>query len=385
MIIDELFRKVLRLFPTSRMIAFESHPDFTCNSYPVYLKLKEVLPSYTLVWLTRNRYDHLPPDIKVVYVGANQTIKEWFLRHWRLDRCRVIVSSNLYECKKRNNQLCLYLAHGSKTKKTRDLYENMGKLIDYVNVQSHFFDDVASYEYNCKKEQLVYLGYPRCDCFFAEKRPDVRPFTQSESQEQYIIWLPTFRTTRTGRVDAKSDMYGKMGMPIIFSIEKLEELNDFLRKKNIHILYKPHPAQDMTHVKSVKLSHFHFISDRMIMDLGMQPYEIIKGAVALITDYSSVFFDYLLLDRPIATTTDDLESWKRGRGFAFDIEKMYNQATVRVKDQDELLAFLNDVSHGIDRKKQGREQIRDITHMHVDGKSTDRVVEFICKYLEEHF
>jgi CDP-glycerol glycerophosphotransferase (TagB/SpsB family) len=174
-------------------------------------------------------------------------------------------------------------------------------------------------------------------------------------------------------------------MPLIYSIEKLIALNEFLKQKHLHILYKAHFLQDMKSAKTVNLENIHFISDSMIRDVGMQLYEIIGGSSALITDYSSVFYDYLLLDHPIATTIDDIESWKKGRGFSFDIEKMHDQATVRVKNLDELFAFLNDVSEGIDRKQQGRRQIRDITHTYIDGKSTDRVVDFICDYLKKHF
>lgn len=374
--------KFLELFPLSRTIVLESVPDFSCNTYPVYLKLREALPSYSFVWLVHKRTKNCPPGVKTVYREKDQTFWEFFLHQWYLSRCSVMVSSNGFECKRTRKQLFLFLTHGSKTKKTRGLYE-MGNLVDFINVQSHFFDDIITYEYNCRKEQLVYLGYPRCDCFFAGKRPDVRPLIRTESDEKYVIWLPTFRNTKAGRVDAQSETYGNIGMPIVYSLEKLNELNSFLAGIRLHILFKPHPAQDMSSVKTAKLSNFHLISDDDIAKAGLQLYEVIAGSEALITDYSSVFFDYLLLDHPIATTTDDIESWKSGRGFAFDIEKMYDRATVRVKDQKELASFLKSVSDGTDEKMPERRKIRDITNMHIDGDSAERVARFICDFLGE--
>ena len=62
-------------------------------------------------------------------------------------------------------QVSLFLCHGSKTKRTRGSYE-VGEGIDYINVQSHFFDEIITYEYNCDKSRLVYLGYPRCDYLY---------------------------------------------------------------------------------------------------------------------------------------------------------------------------------------------------------------------------
>ena len=374
--------KIMNLFPLSRTIVFESIPDFSCNTYPVYRKIREALPSYSLVWLVHKRTKDCPPGTKAVYTGKDQTFREFFLHQWYLLRCSVMVSSNGFEFKRVPKQLFLFLTHGSKTKKTRGLYE-MGDLVDYVNVQSHFFDDIITYEYNCGKEQLVYLGFPRCDCFFSGKRPDVGPLLNGASDEKYVIWLPTFRATNAGRVDAQSEKYDSIGMPVVYSLEKLEELNRFLSGIRLHILFKPHPAQDMSSVKTAKLSNFHLISDADIMKYGLQLYEVIAGSEALITDYSSVFFDYLLLDHPIATTTDDIESWKEGRGFAFDLESMYDKATVRVKDQAELVSFLSDVSKGTDAKAQGRREVRDLTNMHIDGNSAERVAGFIRDFLGE--
>lgn len=373
--------KILNFIPLSRTIVFESVPDFSCNTYPVYLKIRESLPSYSLVWLVHKRTKNCPPGTKAVYTGKDRTFLEFFLHQWYLFRCSVMVSSNGFEFKRTPKQLFLFLTHGSKTKKTRGMYE-MGSLVDYIDVQSHFFDDIITYEYNCRKEQLVYLGYPRCDCFFSGKRTDVRPLINRDSDEKYVIWLPTFRAMK-GRVDVQSGVYDNIGMPIVYSLEKLEELNRFLSGIRLHILFKPHPAQDMSSVKTAKLSNFHLVTDADIMKLGLQLYDVIAGSEALITDYSSVFFDYLLLDHPIATTTDDIESWKEGRGFAFDIEAMYDKATVRVKDQDELVSFLSDVSEGTDAKAQGRREVRDVTNMHIDGNSAERVAGFIRDFLGE--
>ena len=44
---------------------------------------------------------------------------------------------------------------------------------------------------------------------------------------------------------------------------------------------------------------------------------------ALITDYSSVYFDYLLLDKPIGFTVDDMELYIKDRGFIFNNPEEY--------------------------------------------------------------
>lgn len=375
-----LLRRILHYLPVGKTILFESNPDFACNTYPVFRRMQDSMKGYRLVWLTKKRENCDGRLGKGIYAGDDASFLDRAVLEWYLNRCNVMISSNVFQQKRKPKQVFLFLTHGSKTKKTRGLYE-MGDDVDFINVQSHFFDDIITYEYNCKKEQLVYLGYPRCDCFFSGNVPDVRALLHTESNEKYVIWLPTFRKMTTGKVDARSEAYNSIGMPIVYSIEKLGELNDFLKSVRLHILYKPHPKQDLTEAKSASLSNFHFISDDDVRAAGLQLYEVIGGSEALITDYSSVFFDYLLLDHPIATTTDDIEEWKNGRGFAFDIEKMYDLATCRVKDQKELLSFLSDVSKGIDRRKEDRRTVRDTTNMHIDGNSAERVVAFIRKSL----
>ena len=47
-------------------------------------------------------------------------------------------------------------------------------------------------------------------------------------------------------------------------------------------------------------------------------YVLLRNADALITDYSSAYFDYMLLNRPIAFTVEDIEEYRKKRGFVFD-------------------------------------------------------------------
>ena len=94
----------------------------------------------------------------------------------------------------------------------------------------------------------------------------------------------------------------------------------------------------------------------------------------MITDYSSVFFDYLLADKPIVTTTDDMEEWKKMTGFAFDLDAFLDEATTRVSTLEGLLDFLRGEK---DDKAEGRKRIRDLTNTYFDGDSAKRVAAFI--------
>lgn len=384
MSVTTMLKKCLWAMPLRNIIVFESIPEFACNTYPVYLELRKMLPDYKMVWLL--------PEGALNRGGADGVFSFngkglWaeFLRRYYTHFAKAFVSCNRIYEKKRPGQVSLFLCHGSKTKKTRGRYE-IGENVDYVNVQSHFFDEIITYEYNCPADKLVYLGYPRCDWLF--ENPDaiaqkVRRLEHNGSR--YVVWLPTFRKHKNAkRADQMSlEKYGSMGMPLVYSPEDLKKLNGFLAEQDLCILYKPHPAQDISSLKAAGLSHIRIISDRDLADRDLQLYEVLAGSSGLITDYSSVYFDYLLLDRPIATTTDDIEEWKQMTGFAFDLDAFYDRSTSRCPTLDALLDFLKKAIQGDDEKAEGRREIRELTNMWNDGNSAKRVAEFIREKIGE--
>lgn len=378
--IKEIFWKL----PLRKIIVFESAPDYACNTYPVFLELKKMLPDYKMVWYTFQGTEPVE-GVDGIYTSNGQGVRQDLLREYYDHYAKAFISCNRVYRKTRPEQLSLFLCHGSKTKKTRGKYE-VGEGVDYINVQSHFFDDICAYEYNCPAENLVHLGYPRCDWLFETPETVREKVRRLElNAQRYVIWLPTFRKHKKAKGPDRMDLqkYGSMGMPLVYSQEDLMKLNAFLAQMDICILYKPHPAQDISSLKAANASHIRIINDQDLADRGLQLYEVLAGSSGLITDYSSVYFDYLLLDRPIATTTDDIDEWKQMTGFAFDLDAFYDRSTIRCPDLDALTAFLSDVCGGRDEKALGRNEIRALTNIWNDGNSARRVAEFIKEKIGE--
>ena len=385
MTIVKKLKQLIWKLPLQNILVFESVPEFACNTYPVFLELKKQLPNYKMVWFLPEGAENIG-GADAVFSYSDKGLSRKLRQCWYAYFAKAFISCNgIYE-KRRPDQLSLFLCHGSKTKKTRGRYE-VGDDVDYVNVQSHFFDDIITYEYNCPAEKLVYLGYPRCDWFFEPEqviREKVRKLDIC-SADRYLVWLPTFRKHKRVAQDGQMSLekYGSMGMPLVYSPEDLKELNTFLAQTRTCILYKPHPAQDISGLKSADLSHIRIINDRELADRGLQLYEVLAGSSGLITDYSSVYFDYLLLDRPIATTTDDIDEWKKMTGFAFDLDAFYDRSTVRCPDLNALIDFLHGVCQGKDEQNEGRREIRELTNMWNDGLSAQRVAAFIKEKIGE--
>lgn len=377
--IKRMILAVATALPLRKIIIFESNPDYACNTYPVFCEIKQrkEFKKYRLIWLVNqpNRSickDYILKKPKSLF----QKVKRQYYRY--CSAC-VICCNNLVP-KANKKQVTLFLTHGSKTKKTRGVYE-VGKFADYVMVQSNFFDEIIKYEYNLVDAQLTYCGYPRCDYLYHCDK-NTQALFDLPLDARYVIWLPTFRQHKAdSRRYMAGSSYTNLGMPIIYDVATLHKLNQFLATHQLYIFYKPHPVQDISGLTKEKLSHILILNDALLAEKGLQLYELISKSSALLTDYSSVYFDYLLLDRPIGTTCDDAEQWKSGRGFAFDLESFFEQSTERIPDYDALIRFLQDVWDGKDRKQKKRNEIKNLTNIFDDGNSAKRVVDFVAQKL----
>lgn len=378
-VIKKLIISFLSSLPIKKTIVFESNPDFSCNTNPVFIKIlnNENFKKWRFVWFCKKKDSKIKHNRVKCICGNGLFAKLAKIYYNYTAKC--LISCNAIIFKKRKEQLAIFLSHGSKTKKTKGICE-IGSDIDYVAVQSHFFDDIICYEYNLKPEQLVYLGYPRNDALF-HAVDEINTIIGLPVNSHYFVWLPTFRKSHTANRTDASSCYDNLGMPLIYSLDMLSELNAFLVENNLFIIFKPHPAQDVSSLRASTMSNVLVIDDEFLLNKGIQLYDLISKSSALITDYSSVFYDYLLLDKPIGTTTDDLGDWKNGRGFAFNIEELYNKATVRIATAKELFDFLKEVQTGNDSLFEPRKEIKELTNMYLDGNSAERVVSFVIEKL----
>ena len=93
------------------------------------------------------------------------------------------------------------------------------------------------------------------------------------------------------------------------------ELNEMLKLRNAKLIVKIHPLQKLSG-EMKKYSYIEFVTQEQLNKSEMTVYSLLRAADALITDYSSVYFDFMMLDRPIGFTVDDIEEYKKNRGFA---------------------------------------------------------------------
>lgn len=149
---------------------------------------------------------------------------------------------------------------------------------------------------------------------------------------------------------------------------------------NTYLIIKTHYLQDEHAIAHFVLDHIRLIPDDILMEKDIQIYHLLPFTTALITDYSSIAIDYLLLDKPIGFTLDDYDDFSISRGYVFDNPLDYMPGH-HIYTFDDLILFLKDVKSGVDPYKNKRSKMLSECHSFVDGNSAKRVTE---RFLERN-
>lgn len=367
----KVFLQVLAKKPC---IVFESAPKFSDNTKPVYDELvkRGFEKKYKLFWYV---------DDDTFAEEKNGKLEYWkrddysnlrnALRNLRIDKgVRTIIMCNHFVFPKPicKYETVFYLTHGTPFKYCADYY-SIPEETNYCIASSSKSAELISTNLNFDINKIKVLGQPRNDVFF-EKQLNPHDYLK-EDFERVIIWYPTFRQHKYGLKTGS-----KHGLPIIYDNSLAKELNEILKQNKTLIVVKPHFSQDLSYIKDLKLSNIKFIDDKFYDDNGITSYQFINACDALLTDYSSVFADYLLSDKPIGMIWEDIEEYKKNPGLHPDFEKCA-EGTTKIYNFKELVAFLFDVANGVDPLKTKREASKNFLNKYCDGKDTQRVTDFI--------
>jgi len=363
-----LLATVLRPLHRRPVILFESTPDFADNTYPVYEELcrRGLDRKYKLVW---DCAGNVAPE-GMTCVFPHKGLKEKLRKLYYMAGARCMISCNRFLLPMHKGQTAFYLTHGTPQKSVRGYYTVPGE-ITYCFAASKGVEQVTGYEFNVKPEKMVSLGFPRNDVF-AQPAVDVKAMLGTDC-EKVLVWYPTFRQHNNGRKAGS----GK-ALPVIHDGKAAIRLNEVAKQQKVLLVLKPHFAQDVSAVKDLQLSNIRFIDDSFFEEKGTTSYGFVAGCDGLITDYSSIYFDYLLADKPVGLVWEDMEAYRENPGFAMDPDTCCagGRKIYTVADFEE---FVREVSEGRDSCKEARRQLCEKFNYSPDGKNTRRVADFIIE------
>jgi CDP-glycerol glycerophosphotransferase (TagB/SpsB family) len=254
------------------------------------------------------------------------------------------------------------MSHGMPFKALSDKWFGL-TFFSHVLATSGYFSDYMSKTFNCKE---VYIGgQPRNDKFFDDS------LNHFPGYRKIIVWMPTMRrSSKWGHDDAPSST----DLPILDE-RSLLEVNDLLVRNDSLLIVKFHPLQDISTHRG-DLSNIKFYTQSRIDNEKIDVYSLLSISSALITDYSSVLFDYLLLNRPIGFTIDDARQYVETRGLAFP-ELFEHLPGSRISTHTQLFDFISDILLGKDTYSLERSKMNDLCNLYQDGGYSERLIEFL--------
>ena len=386
--IRKIFRKIKKInyyiypkFLVKNIIIFESSPDYGDSTYEIYKKMldNKVNEKYKFVWFVSNKDKFKDIKIKnVEFVNyLNDDKHDKALVNYYTKKAKIIIDSNNFVQKRNRHQVRYYLFHGMGYKNI-PAYSNACGNVDYFITTSDIFHPTYEREYKKPINKFINIGMARNDILVTKTNKDIHKIFNIDKKSKIVLWLPTYRNHKNKNSSYHFDNV-ENGLMIINNKDEIKKLNDVLVKNNVYILFKPHPAEDISYLKDAKASNILLIDNDYLKSKDIDLYELLSRVDSLITDYSSVYFDFLLTDNIIGLTFNDIKEYEKNFGFTCDDYEstVYGE---KIYKFDDFKKYIENVSKGNYDKKEYL-KYKKLYHTYYDGKATDRLYDFIKKEL----
>lgn len=358
----------LRCLPIKKnRIIFESMwgSKYSCNPRYLYEYIDEHHPEFECIWSLSD--EHIPIN------GNGKRVRRLSFKYfYYLATSKYFVNNVNFHPHyvKRPGQIEIQTMHGTPlktlgldvpgdfhTKKQEDDYIERCNRWDYLTVQSQFVADISKQCFLFKKEFLKY-GYPRTDILYTkDNKEDIVALKKKIGiplDKKVILYAPTWRVKN--------------------SFDLMLDLDSF--KASLSDEY----------ILILKLHHFSVAGwtqpehDSFVYDLSLYDSieELYLVSDLLITDYSSVMFDYSILNRPIFLFAYDMEEYRdKLRGFYIDIES--DKPGPIVYTSKELLRAIENFDETEKEFKPYREKFRQKFISYECENSSERIFNEVIK------
>ncbi|MGW0535764.1 bifunctional glycosyltransferase/CDP-glycerol:glycerophosphate glycerophosphotransferase [Streptomyces sp. NPDC003032] len=281
----------------------------SCNPAAIHAKARELAPHIRGVWVVSGRHKHkVPAGVEYVVEGSR--------RYWEaMARATYLVNNSSFPggFTKRPGQVYLQTHHGTPLKKMgldQRRYPAGTHGISFQKVLDHtdqwdfslsanpHSTEVWERVYPSTAYQPLEAGYPRNDVYFTtgdEEIDRVRTQLGVADGRTVLLYAPTHRDYQKGflpRLDLKR-FAERLGPAYVVLVRA-------------HYFYGGDAGLD-AHPQLVDVTGHARVEDLCL------------AADALVTDYSSLMFDYACLDRPIVTYAPDWQAYRLARGTYFDV------------------------------------------------------------------
>jgi CDP-glycerol glycerophosphotransferase len=379
-LIKRLYKKVFSLvgmLPADhKLVMFESFlgKQYSCNPRAIYEYLQTNHPEYKLIWSVDKRY---ADDFKQKNLPYIERFSVKWLFH--MARARYWVSNSRLPLwiPKPAHTIYLQTWHGTplkklamdmeevhmpgtSTEKYKDNFFKESRNWDYLISPNRYSTEIFKRAFQFDKK-MIESGYPRNDYllqFNNEKSINqVKSRLKLPLDKKILLYAPTWRD---------NEFYGKGRYKFDVKLD-LEKMQEELGDEYIIILRMHYLISENLELSSFKGFAYNFSHHEDIRELYLISDQ-------LITDYSSVFFDYANLKRPMIFFAYDIASYRdQLRGFYFDFEKEAPGPIVKTTDQ-----VIEQVNH-LEKQPVNYQDFHQTFCYLEEGMSSERVVKAVFK------
>ena len=359
------YRLQLRRPIDKRLAVFSSYWYAQCSGNPKAISdaARQLAPEFRRVWLVeREALDQVPESEEAVVVGT------WKYYEVLATAAILVDNSNFPNfVRHRKGATHLQTKHGTPLKSMgldvadrlpsgqMDFDKLMSRVDrwDFILSSNRYSSEVWARAFPARFETLEY-GYPRNDLFFGDVATisnEVRDTLGIDRSATVVLYAPTFRDHRAlPKLDIDLASFG-------------ESLPD-----DMVLLVRAHYLDEDFELDTSNL-------EANIIDVSRYP-DVQKLAVAadvLVTDYSSIMFDYANLGRPIVVFAPDWETYCDVRGVYFDILESPPGRVVRTQEDLEAVLIGGDFDDAPSQEALAafREKFCEFD----DGHAAERVVQ----------
>ena len=232
---------------------------------------------------------------------------------------------------KKDNTIYLNTWHGAGTKKIGNAVSKRKDYdfsnVNYLLVQSNFEKNIFINDFGAIEQNFLLSGFPRSDELFKTEKKQIDIYKRKlkiPKDKKIILYAPTWRESKNNG--------SSYDLNIPLDIKKWQEkLTD-----EYVILFRTHTFT--TNILNLKFND-------LIIDVSDYPNvnHLLLISDILITDYSTIVFDYSILEKPFLCFGYDYKEYKNERGLYIDLEKEYPNGVQ--KTEDEILELILNMNY----------------------------------------
>ncbi len=360
---------ICRIFPVNKKkITISSFygRGYGDNAKYIVEKLLASEKKFRIVWLVNNEEEKktLPRGVEACNINTFQCVYHLMTSKIWIDNCR-----KFFIMLKRKKQFYIQTWHGFALKriekdaitKLADDYEKIArrdsKNIDCVISCSSFMTNIYRNAFWYDGD-IIEIGAPRNDILLrdcCQAREKVCQYFGLDISKKIVLYAPTFRA------DRKMEAYA-------INYDRIREACNKRFGGEFVFITRMHPniavqSQDLKWSDNVINGSFY---------PDMQ--ELMATADVMITDYSSVMFDYALTGKPCFQFATDIDEYKNDRDFYFELDRLPFMVSTNNQELERDILVFDEEKYKI-KLKSFYENVGMIR----DGNASEKCAEFIIE------